>query len=456
MTIHEYLLSIKDKSVAVVGVGISNTPLIRMLLGAGIKVTACDKKESLGDLGEELTALGCQLNLGESYLENITENIIFRSPGIRPDIDAFQKAVANGSELTSEMEVFFKVCPCAIFAITGSDGKTTTTTLIAEMLKNAGHTVHVGGNIGRPLLPDVASMKHSDFAVLELSSFQLMTMKDCGNVAVMTNLSPNHLDIHTDMNEYRQAKENIFLEQNPEDMMVLNADNEETLAISKKVKSQVLLFSRKPLDKGVFVEDGMIYVSDEEGKEALFPTSDIKIVGEHNVENYLAAIAALWGIIDVDAMRKTALEFGGVEHRIELVRIHDGVTYYNDSIASSPTRTMAGLNSFKEKLILMAGGYDKKIPFDSLGDGICEKVKILVLVGHTANKIEEAVLNSPQYIVGNPEIIKVDSFESAVEECHRNAKNGDTVLFSPACASFDLFPNFDARGKRFKELVMRL
>ncbi len=458
-TMKDYLSTLQNKRVAVVGIGISNTPLIQLLVHAGIEVTACDKKEKeeLGDLALSLEASGVHLSLGSRYLDALDHDVIFRSPGIRPDIPAFVSAREKGSRITSEMEVFFEVCPCPIIAVTGSDGKTTTTTLISEMLKNAGYTVHLGGNIGKPLLAEVERMQKTDFAVLELSSFQLMTLNKSPHIAVMTNLSPNHLDVHTSMDEYREAKEAIFRFQGPDDMAIFNRDNEETLTLSQKAPGKTILFSRTtPLEHGVFLKDGAICVADEHGERVMFDRSAILIPGEHNVENYLAAIAAVRDYVSEEVMEQTARTFPGVAHRIELVRTLQGVRYYNDSIASSPTRTIAGLRSFSEPLILIAGGYDKKIPFDELGEEICHRVKTVVLNGLTSQKIKESIQSAPTYQEGKPQIIMATDFKSAVQKAHAVSQEGDIVLMSPACASFDQFPNFAVRGNTFKEIICAL
>lgn len=458
-TLKDYLASIRHKRVAVVGIGVSNTPLIHLLREAGISVTACDKKEEaqLGPLAVQLREQGVGLCLGETYLDQLDHDLIFRSPGIRPDIPQFSAAIARGSQITSEMEVFFAVCPCRILAVTGSDGKTTTTTLIAEMLKRAGHTVHVGGNIGKPLLAEVAGMQESDYAVLELSSFQLMTLQQSPSVAVLTNLSPNHLDVHSSMEEYREAKTAIYRFQGPEDLAIFNRDNDESFALSGQAPGKCLLFSRNhPLERGVFLRDGLICLSDDTGVHTLFPRSAILIPGAHNVENYLAAIAAVHGLVPPAVMEQTARCFPGVAHRIELVRELAGVRYYNDSIASSPTRTIAGLRSFTEKVILIAGGYDKKIPFAELGEEICQHVKTVVLNGHTANQIRDAIVNAAAYESGKPEILMAENFDAAVKQAHERAVSGDVVLLSPACASFDQFPNFAARGDAFRDMIRAL
>jgi len=456
MTLHDYIESLRNKSVAVIGIGVSNTPWIDRLLQEGIDVTACDKRTmaDLGEQGESLLSRGCKLQLGEEYLEGLNQDVIFRTPGLRPDVPELLAAVEKGSVLTSEMEVFFTVCPCPIIAVTGSDGKTTTTTIIAELLKAAGNTVHVGGNIGKPLLCEADTMKPSDYAVLELSSFQLMTMKSSPHIAAVTNLAPNHLDMHHGMEEYVASKENIFRHQKPGDIAVFNCDNEITAGQMAKAVDRVRGFSRKtePSD-GVFLRGEDIVCRDAKGERTIMKTSDIKIPGVHNVENYMAAIAAVDGLVADSTIVEFAGEFGGVEHRIELVRTYHGVRFYNDSIASSPSRCIAGLRSFKEKVILIAGGYDKHIPFDVLGPEICEHVKLLVLCGATAEKIKKAVLDAPGYRPGFPEIIEVTPFRAAVEAARDKAAAGDVVTLSPACAAFDQFKNFMVRGKTFKEIV---
>lgn len=456
MTLQEYLNAIRRKTVAVVGIGVSNTPLIRMLLREGIAVTACDKRtrEQLGELADKLEQGGACLQLGEQYLEGLTQDIIFRTPGLRPDVPQLARAVERGSVLTSEMEVFFQVCPCPIIAVTGSDGKTTTTTIIAKLLERAGYTVHVGGNIGHPLLCEAGEMQPDHYAVLELSSFQLMTMTCSPHIAVVTNLAPNHLDVHKDMAEYVAAKENIFRHQKAGDVAVFNFDNDITRAQGQGVADRAIYFSRQSEpEKGVFLRGEDIVCRDSRGERTVMSTADIKLPGVHNVENYMAAIAAVNGLVPDHVIRDFAREFGGVEHRIELVRTYRGVRYYNDSIASSPSRTTACLRSFKEKVILIAGGYDKHIPFDALGGEIVEHVKLLVLCGATAAKIRAAVENAPDYHPGHPEILEVTPFQKAVEAARDNAVAGDVVTLSPACAAFDQFKNFAERGKIFKAIV---
>ena len=456
MTLRDYIESLRHKTVAVIGIGVSNTPLLELLLAEGIRVTACDKRsrEQMGEQAEHLEQLGCELHLGTDYLKELDADVIFRTPGLRPDVPEIAACVDRGAVLTSEMEVFFEVCPCTIIAVTGSDGKTTTTTIIAELLKAAGKRVWVGGNIGHPLLCEADGMLATDYAVLELSSFQLMTMKHSPHIAVVTNLAPNHLDVHRDMAEYVAAKENIFRHQSGEDVAVFNADNDITAEQSRRAPGRARLFSRQDeVADGVFLRGEDIVCRSGRHERVIMTTGDIKIPGVHNVENYMAAIAAVDGLVPDEVIRDFAREFGGVEHRIELVRTYRGVRYYNDSIASSPSRTIAGLRSFREKVILIAGGYDKHIPFDVLGPEIVEHVKLLVLCGATADKIRAAVENAPGYEPGKPEIRDVTPFTAAVEAARDRAQPGDVVTLSPACAAFDQFKNFAERGKFFKSIV---
>ena len=456
MTLREYIDTIRNKRVAVIGIGVSNTPLIDRLLAEGISVTACDKRtrEQMGEQAEDLERRGCRLRLGADYLDGIDADVIFRTPGLRPDVPQLAAAVAAGAELTSEMEVFFRVCPCPIIAVTGSDGKTTTTTIIAELLKAAGRTVWVGGNIGHPLLCEADGMRPEDYAVLELSSFQLMTMTQSPHIAVVTNLAPNHLDMHRDMAEYVAAKENIFRHQRAGDVAVFNGDNAITAEQAGRALGRSRRFSRREeVADGVFLRGEDIVCRGPEGERVVLRTSDIRIPGVHNVENYMAAIAAVDGLVPDETIRDLARSFGGVEHRIELVRTYRGVRYYNDSIASSPSRTIAGLRSFPEKVILIAGGYDKHIPFDVLGPEITAHVKLLVLCGATADKIRAAVEQSPDYRPGCPEIWEVSPFTAAVEAARDRAQPGDVVTLSPACAAFDQFKNFAERGRFFKSIV---
>ncbi|MBR5342558.1 MAG: UDP-N-acetylmuramoyl-L-alanine--D-glutamate ligase [Oscillospiraceae bacterium] len=455
----EYIESIRDRRIAVVGIGVSNKPWIELLLKNGCRVTACDQRtaEQMGAEGDALAALGAELKLGKDYLEGLDQDIIFRTPGLLPFDPHLEAARARGSLVTSEMELFFALCPCRIIAVTGSDGKTTTTTIISELLKAQGLTVHLGGNIGKPLLCELPQIGPEDFAVLELSSFQLHSMSCRPDVAVITNLSPNHLDKHKDFQDYIDAKRAIFEGQSADGLLVLNRNDAHSDYYASFAPGRVHWFSdAAPVEDGTLCENGVVYRVRGGVRSEIMRADEINLPGAHNVQNYLAAFAATDGLVDEAVCREVAMRFEGVEHRLEKVRVLDGVTYINDSIASSPTRTIAGLRALKTKPIVIAGGYDKHIPFDPLGDELCLRAKHVILCGATADKIREAILHSPNYPGCGLSFETVGVFADAVRTARERAGEGDIVLLSPACAAFDQFKNFAERGKTFKRLVMEL
>lgn len=444
---------IKNKNVAVVGIGVSNIPLINFLLKLGAKVTAFDKKskEQLGEVYNDFITKGVKLELGENYLDNLTGfEVVFKTPSMRIDCDALVKVKNEGAYVTSEMEEFVRYCKGKVYAITGSDGKTTTTSIIAKLLETAGYKTWVGGNIGTPLFSRIEEIKDDHKVVLELSSFQLMTMDSPVDVAVVTNLTPNHLDMHKGMQEYIDSKKNIFLYQNESDVLVVNRENEITYGFEKEAKGHIREFSSKRIIKdGAYYENGSLYL---EGNEVC-KKDNIIIKGMHNVENYLAAFLATKDDVDVDIMKTVAETFGGVAHRCEFVREIDGVKYYNDSIASSPTRTVAGLRAFDKKVILIAGGYDKHIPFEPLAEDGYSYIKEVIILGDTKYKIK-AVFDKLKEEKGiEIPTVMVETLEEAVEVSRKIANPGDIVTLSPACASFDMFPNFEVRGNKYKEIV---
>lgn len=457
----QFFERIKDKKVTFVGMGVSHLDCIKQFAQKGIAVTVADKRTAdvLGEEYQKLLALGVRFSLGEDYLKQLENtDIIFRTPGMNYFSPALAKAREAGKVVTSEMEVFFDLCPCRIYAVTGSDGKTTTTTLISEFLKAQGKTVHLGGNIGRALLPVIDEIDPNDAAVVELSSFQLISMRQSPDVAVVTNVAPNHLDVHKDMEEYIEAKKNIFLHQNAFSKTVLNLDNEITNSFAPFIRGQLSQFSRRgvPKNGAYLAENGKICLVKNGDETEIMDRSDIRLPGIHNVENYLTAISAVSDEVDQNNIVKVAREFGGVEHRMEFVRELNGVKYYNNSIATSPTRVIAELNSFDQKLIVIAGGYDKKIPFEPLAPKLIEKCKLLILMGLTASKIEKAVTECDGYRPEELQILHASSMEEAVRLAKENAAAGDIVTLSPACASFDQYPNFEVRGNHYKGLVNAL
>ncbi|MBR0414142.1 MAG: UDP-N-acetylmuramoyl-L-alanine--D-glutamate ligase [Clostridia bacterium] len=461
--VQEYFENLKGKKVAFLGIGVSHKQLIHKFVACGAEVTLCDMRE-MDEFDEDIDGireLGISFQLGAQQFEHLERfDMVFRTPGIyfnRPEI---QQAIAAGANITSEMEEFFKLCPCKIIAITGADGKTTTTTLISEILTKQGYTVHKGGNIGRALLPIVDEIDEGDIAVVELSSFQLLSMKQAGDITVVTNVQPNHLNVHKDYQEYKDAKKNLIIYQKEDSKTILNLDNEVTREeYAPAVKGQLVWFSKQQMPQvGSFwdMQSGKIYYNDGAQEHFIMTRADIRLIGDHNVENYLTAIAATWGLADTASVLAVARSFGGVEHRMEFVREVDGVEYYNDSIASSPDRTIAGLNAREEKVILIAGGKNKGLVYDKLGPVVNEKVKVLIVMGETADVIEASVKNAPNYDSAAIKILHAADMEQAVALARENAQAGDIVSLSPASTSFDKYKNFERRGQHFKQVVNNL
>lgn len=468
---HKILRAAREGGATVCGVGVSNLPLIDFLLGYGVSVVARDRqtREQKGEaLCRELEAKGVRLVFGDGYLDDMREAVIFRTPGMRPDLEHLRAAVERGAIMTSEMELFFELTPARIIALTGSDGKTTSTTLtykfLQEHLRRVGTgRAYVGGNIGEPLLPRVHEMTVDDFAVVELSSFQLMTMKRSAERAAVTNLSPNHLDWHRGMEEYAEAKKNVY--RHGAARLTVNSESIPTREMGVEFCGKTVFFTAKkhcyedvvPEEKfgaeAIFERDGSIVFSDGEREKILLDTADIILPGRHNVENYMTAISNTYGIVSEDVYKAVASTFPGVEHRLEFVRELDGVKYYNSSIDSSPSRTAAALSALTVKPVVICGGYDKNIPFAPLAEALCARAVGVVLTGDTAGKIYDALLAYDGFDAARLSVCCVDDFEGAVNEARKMAQRGGVVLLSPACASFDKFKNFMQRGECFKKIV---
>ncbi len=459
--LEEFNNYIKNKRVAIIGLGVSNIPLIDYLYNLGSNIVLFNNKpidELDNSILDKIYNLKLEYSFGENYLSKLNGfNVIFRSPSCRPDLPEIQKEVERGAILTSEIELVLEMCPGTTIGITGSDGKTTTTSLIYEIVKEQDLNCYLGGNIGIPLFTKISEMKPEDYIVLELSSFQLMTMATSPDIAVVTNVTPNHLDIHKSYEEYIQAKANIFKYQDENKLLVLNYDNEITKEFAKVAKSKVIYFSSKQkLDNGFILDNGIIKDCDNGLRRHIVNTKNIKLRGIHNSENICAAIAATSKIASIDNQVKAVSEFSGVNHRLEFVREINGAKWYNDSIASSPTRTIAGLNSFDENIVLIAGGYDKQLDYTPLAKPIIEKVSKLILLGQTSDKIYQAVTDILSTENKELDIFRTNTLEEAINKAKEVSKKGDIVLFSPASASFDMFKNFEERGNKFKQIVSKL
>lgn len=452
---------LKNRKVAIIGLGVSNIPLLDYMNEKEARVTVFDDRtidkipiEAL----EKVRKYEINSYFGEDSLKNLKGfDIIFRSPSCMPNRKELQEEVERGAVLTSEIEMVLQMSPSTIIGVTGSDGKTTTTALIYEIIKAKGYKCFLGGNIGTPLFTKIGEMLPEDIVVLEMSSFQLMGMEISPQISVITNISPNDLNIHKDYEEYIEAKKNILKNQDNNGVIVLNYDNEITKEFENEANGKVRFFSSKEkLSDGIILDNGIIKECKDKVRRHILDTKNIKLRGNHNYENACAAIAATAGLVDVDTQIDVISNFGGVEHRLELVKEIDGVKWYNDSIGTSPTRTIAGLQSFDEEIILIAGGYDKHLDYTPLAKPILDKVKTLILMGQTADKIFYAVKEEAEIQNKQIEIYVCDSLEDTVKMAHKVAKQGQIVLFSPASASFDLFKNFAERGKKFKELVNRI
>ena len=452
---------LNGKKVAIIGLGVSNLPLLKYMNNQNAKITIFDEKEKEDiprKLLEKLDKYGAYAFFGKNCLENLKNyDIIFRSPSCLPTREALVLEEQRGAIITTEIEMLMKLAPCQIIGVTGSDGKTTTTSLIYSILKRQGYNTYLGGNIGKPLFTKLEEIKPEDKLVLELSSFQLMGMTVSPNISVITNITPNHLNIHKDYNEYIEAKKTIFKYQNENDYLVLNHDNEITRNCGKEAISRVIYFSsREKLDNGFIVDNKIIKRCNDGIRKHILDTKDILLRGNHNFENICAALAATENLVDEEIAVEAVKEFRAVEHRLEFIREIDGVKWYNDSVSSSPTRTIAGLNSFDEDIVLIAGGYDKNLDYTPLAKPILEKVKTLILIGATSSKIFDAVKDEEEKERKDISIYMCENLQETVNLAKRYSKKGEVVLFSPASASFDMFKNFADRGNKFKVLVNNL
>lgn len=465
LKLNKFKEEIKNKKVAVLGIGKSNIPAIKYLNKLGANIIAHDKKETLGDECKDILNLNnVEFKLGENSFKGLNDvDYIIRSPGVKPFTKEIEEAVKSGVKLTSEIELLVELAPCKIIGVTGSAGKTTTTTIISEFLKRAGYKVWLGGNIGIPLFANLDDMKENDIIVLELSSFQLMTMKKSPDISVITNIYEDHLDYHRSFNEYVEAKSNIFMHHNNDtkSVCVFNLDDNYTNSYINKLnntsfKGEIRSFSKdKIIENGAKLDRNRISLNFKNIKDEI-DVSDIKIKGEKNHLNICAAICAIIDFVSIEDIVKTLKEFKGVEHRIEYVDTKNGVEYYNDSISTTPGKAMAALTSFDKKIIMIAGGYDKNLNYTDFGKVLVNKVKCLVLLGDTKEKIKTSVINSSNYDKDNIKIVEVSSMEKAVEVAQKNANSGDIVVMSPASASFDMYKSYKDRGKHFKEIVGNL
>ena len=459
--LEEFFNYIRNRKIAIIGLGVSNIPLLSYLHDLGAKITVFDNR-TIDNIDKNImdiiTNNNIEFSFGKNNLSKLNGfDIIFRSPTCREDWPELVKEAKRGAIITSEIEMLMELCPGTIIGVTGSDGKTTTTSLIYEIVKKQGFNCYLGGNIGIPLFTKIQEMKPNDMVILELSSFQLMNIHTSPNIAVITNISPNHLDFHKSYEEYIEAKKNIFKYQNEDGILVLNYDNEITRECAKEAKGKVIFFSREnKLDNGVILDDDIIKVCDNKLRKHILNTKDLLLRGKHNYENVCTAIAATLEIASTEKQIEAVTQFKGVKHRLEFVKEINGVKWYNDSIGTSPTRTIAGLKSFNEKIVLIAGGYDKHLDYTPIAKPILDNVSVLILMGQTSKKIKESVENEMKVEQKRIEIYECDTLQETVNTAKKVAKKGEVVLFSPASASFDMYKNFEERGDKFKSIVNSL
>lgn len=449
---------IRFRKVAVIGLGVSNLPLLDYLYEKKAQVTVFDERtidEIPQNIITKINTYEFKYSFGKNCLEKLKGfNIIFRSPSCLPTRKELQEEADRGAIVTTEVEMLMEMCPCKIIGVTGSDGKTTTTSMINAILKKAGYNTFLGGNIGTPLFTKLPEIKPDDIVVLELSSFQLMNMQISPDIAVITNITPNHLNIHKDYQEYIDAKKNIFKNQDENGILILNYDNDITRSCAKEAKGKVIFFSSKEkLDNGFIVDEEIIKECEDKVRKHILNTNEVILRGNHNFQNIATALATTKNLVDTDIAVQAIKEFKPVEHRIEFIREIDGVKWYNDSASSSPTRTLSGINAFKENIVLIAGGYDKNLDYEPLAKPVLDKVSTLILIGQTAEKIFDAVKNEADKQNKKIDIYMCDSLEQTIDIAKKTSKKGDVVLFSPASASFDMFKNFADRGEKFKNLV---
>lgn len=456
--LEEFNNYIKDKQVAIIGLGVSNIPLIDYLYSKGAKITVFDSKsieEITEEIKEKIKEYKISYSFGRDYLKKLIKfDIIFRSPSCLPTTPELEAEEKRGAIVTTEIELVIKMSPSKIIGITGSEGKTTTTTLISEIIKQSGKRCFLGGNIGIPLFTEIEKMRPGDIVVLELSSFQLMGMEISPDISIITNITPNHLNVHKDYKEYIESKKNIYKYQNKDGILIINKDNEITKTFEDDAPGKVIYFSSKQkLENGYIFDNDIIKEAEEGIRKHILNTKEIKIRGIHNYENIMAALAATRGIVDIEESIETIKNFQGVHHRLELVNDENEIKWYNDSAATSPTRTIAALTGFTENVILIAGGSDKNLDYTPIAKPILEHVKTLILIGETSKKILEVVKKEAEIQHKSIDIHICNSLKQTINLAREVANKGDVVLFSPASASFDMFKNMYDRGDQFRTLV---
>lgn len=442
-------MELEKRKILVVGLGRTGLETVKFLLGKGAQIRVSDTTplENLPNEINEFEKKGVGIETGFHRKETfLWADTVVLSPGVSFNIPPVQEAVAHGIEVMSEIELASRFIKTPVIAVTGSNGKTTTCNLVASILEKGGRKVFLGGNIGTPLI-EVAERDHGyDFLVLELSSFQIQGINEFKPyIATILNLSPNHLDHHDDFQEYVQSKMKLFLNQDGGDWAIYNADDDIIAEYLPKIRSKKIPFGKEPMENGVFY-DGRCVRSGED----VYDLTNMKLLGAHNIENAMAAVAVsrIVGCRPAQ-IEKEISEFNPLPHRIEFVRLLKGAHFYNDSKSTSPGATLRALECFANPIILISGGKDKGLNYDILKDEIRNKVKLLVLFGESRFRMQ-------RQLGGYSDASLASSLEEALDTAVAGINSGDTVLFSPACSSFDMYSSYEERGRVFKELVQRL
>jgi UDP-N-acetylmuramoylalanine--D-glutamate ligase len=453
----------RGKRVIVIGAARQGTALTRFLVKRGAQVVLTDARpaSAMEDTISRLSELRIKWALGGHPLELLDgAELVCPSGGVPLSIPFVVEAQRRGIPLSNDSQIFLEEVPCKVIGITGSAGKTTTTTLVGRMAQAAAEaglvdTAFIGGNIGVPLIKEVAQMCPEDLVVLELSSFQLELMTSSPHVAAILNISPNHLDRHGTMQAYTQAKMNIFNHQGSNDVAVLGYENQAAWALAEQVKGKLLAFGHHLPENqlGAYLHDGMVWLRTEEGEQQIMPLELIKLRGDHNILNVLAACGIAAGAgLTADVMRAGVEGFTGVEHRLEFIRELNGAAWYNDSKATSPGMSITSINAFEEPLVVLAGGRDKALPWDTFAETVQRRVDHLVLFGEAAGVIEQEMNHQDRHYT----LDVCQDLEEAVAKAYLRTEHGDVVLLAPGGTSFDEFSDYEDRGRKFKDLVAAL
>lgn len=446
-------MCIENKKILVIGLGVSGVACVKGLNKLNAQIFAYDEspKEKLSESLNQLEGIDAKYYFATDYINIGDVDLAIKSPGIKYETPLIQELIKRNTKVISDIEASYMINKATIVSITGTNGKTTTTTLIGEIVKESGKKYKLTGNIGYGMFYDTLNAGEDEILVAEASSFQLAgTYNFKPHISVLTNIKPDHLDFHHTLENYIEAKFNNVKNQDENDYAILNYEDETIRGYSKNIKAKIIFFSAdRTLDDGIFVEDGKMIYKDKNTTSFIVNINEIFIPGKHNVENALAAAGASIALgIKPETISRALKEFKGVEHRLEFSGEYNEVKFYNDSKGTNPDASIKAVQGIEKPIILIAGGYDKKSKYDEFIDAFDNKVKALVLLGQTADKIEKCAREHGFY-----NIHRVSNMDEAVKKCFELSCKGDNIVLSPACASWGMYPNYEVRGRDFKERV---